>query len=418
MIVEIITTGTELLLGEIQNTNSKYLAELLNKYGYTVAYMTTVGDNLVRMKQAIATALARADIVITTGGLGSTDGDITKKAAADAIGGSLKINLREASRLQTYYIHKGLAWNVSREKQAYFLRGADLLPNDCGVASGSAYVDGNKVLVHLPGPPSEVRDMAQRQMIPWLIEKFGNQGINVSKILTVEGCSEGDIEIALKDLIQNQSNPTIALLVRAGYTIVRITAHGETRDEALKLIQPIGSAVCGRISVNSAPMNEDPVPQLFSLLKAYGFTLSAAESCTGGWIGKLLTDLPGSSNYFKGSAVTYWNETKERILNVQQADLEKYTAVSFAVAAQMAKGSRFLYNSDIALSTTGYAGPGPGERNESPGLVYIGVSGPYGTAVYKERFYGNRECIRLAASRKALFRICDYIKFNKAKSLF
>lgn len=411
MIVEIVTTGTELLLGEIYNENSKYLAEILNQYGYTVAYMTTVGDNPTRMKQAIMTALERADIVITTGGLGSTSGDITKQAGADALGQSLVLRESEYTRLQEYYNKRRMRWNENRKKQALFLKDADILQNDCGSASGSAYAYGHgKALIHLPGPPSEMREMATRYMISWLNNRFGNQGITISKIMTVEGRTESDLEQSLRAYIQNQSNPTIALLIRPGYTIIRLTAHEENREKASQLLKPLSRAIAEIVPVTTISMYEDPCPQVFSLLKKHDFTISAAESCTGGWIGKLLTDQPGSSVYFKGSAVTYWNEAKENILRVKSKDIKTYTAVSVKVAAQMAKGSRFLYNSDIAISTTGYAGPGVGERGEKPGLVYIGISGPYGTAVYKEHFYGNRECVRLAASRKALFRVCDYIK--------
>lgn len=419
MIVEIVTTGTDLLLGEIYNESSRDLAQILNQYGYTIAYMTTVDNNPVRMERVIMTALERADIVITTGGLGATAENIIKQAGADALGRSLTNDESEYSRLQESCNRRGMKWNKNREKEALFLKGADLLQNDWGGASGAAYeYSDGKALIHLPGLPSEMRTMTKQYLIPWLNRKFGDQGVTISKIMTVESMTESDLALSLKAYIKKQSNPTITLLVRPGFTVIRLTAHEENREKALQLLETFSNAIAKIVPVTTASMYEDPSMEVFSLLKQYKLTLSAAESCTGGWIGKLLTDPPGSSVYFKGSAVTYWNEAKERILHVKSEDIKNYTAVSIKVAAQMAKGSRFLYNSDIAVSTTGYAGPGLGERGEKPGIVYIGISGPYGTVVYKERFHGNRECVRLAACRKALFRMCSYIKKHQNNLLF
>ena len=409
MITEIITTGTELLLGEIVNENSQWLASFLNDHGWTVAYMTTVGDNPERMKAAFETALHRADVVITSGGLGSTQGDITKKAGAEALGLAFQLFPEESKRLETYYISKGRAYLPSLERQAWFAAGSHLLPNDAGSASGAVVESGGKVLVHLPGPPFEMKTMAEKYMMPYLEKRWGMQGVIRSVILPIVGMTEAEIEEKIMDLIQQQTNPTLALLARPGYIALRVTAKGSTGAEAHESILPMVEELKRRLPVESYHIEQDARNDLVKVLTEKHLTLSAAESCTGGLIGKLMTDLSGSSSYFKGSAVTYWNEAKEKVLGVKADTLETYTAVSREVAKQMAEGSRKLYGSDIAISTTGYAGPGLGERGEAPGLVYIGVSGDHGPEVHEEHFMGSRKSVRYGAAEKALYYAMKYI---------
>lgn len=409
MITEIITTGTELLLGEIVNENSQWLASFLNDHGWTVAYMTTVGDNPERMKAAFETALHRADVVITSGGLGSTQGDITKKAGAEALGLAFQLFPEESKRLETYYISKGRAYLPSLERQAWFAAGSHLLPNEAGSASGAVVESGGKVLVHLPGPPFEMKTMAEKYMMPYLEKRWGMQGVIRSVILPIVGMTEAEIEEKIMDLIQQQTNPTLALLARPGYIALRVTAKGSTGAEAHESILPMVEELKRRLPVESYHIEQDARNDLVKVLTEKHLTLSAAESCTGGLIGKLMTDLSGSSSYFKGSAVTYWNEAKEKVLGVKADTLETYTAVSREVAKQMAEGSRKLYGSDIAISTTGYAGPGLGERGEAPGLVYIGVSGDHGPEVHEEHFMGSRKSVRYGAAEKALYYAMKYI---------
>lgn len=409
MITEIITTGTELLLGEIVNENSQWLASFLNEHGWTVAYMTTVGDNPKRMRKAFETALHRADVVITSGGLGSTQGDITKKAGAEALGLPFQLFPEESKRLAIYYKEKGRDYLSSLERQAWFAAGSHLLPNDAGSASGAVVEAGGKVLVHLPGPPFEMKTMAATYMMPYLEKRWGSQGVIRSAVFPVTGMTEAEIEEKIRDLIQQQTNPTLALLARPGYIALRVTAKGHTGGEAHELILPMAEELQRRLPVTGYHIEQDARNDLVKVLTENHLTLSAAESCTGGLIGKLMTDLSGSSSYFKGSAVTYWNEAKEAVLGVQADTLEVYTAVSREVAQQMAEGSRKLYGSDIAISTTGYAGPGLGERGEPPGLVYIGISGSHGTEVYEEHFMGSRKSVRYGAAEKALYYAMKYI---------
>lgn len=413
MITEIITTGSELLLGEIANENAKWLASFLNEHGYTVAYMTVVGDNPVRMEETFRHALSRADLVITSGGLGSTLGDITKKAGARVMGLPYVRVEEESERLKKYYEEKHRPYLPSLDRQAWFAKGAHLFFNEAGSASGSAVEKGGKILIHLPGPPFEMKTMMRNHVMPWLTEKLGSQGIIRSLVLSAVHMTEAEIEEKIGDLLRAQSNPTIALLARPGYVAVRVTAKGMDEKEAMELIEKTAGEIEKRMTVSRYHLEGDVLNDLHHFLLKTGLTVSAAESCTGGLIGKFLTDNPGSSSYFKGSAVTYWNEAKEKVLSVKKEDLDQFTAVSAPVAEEMAEGSRVLYGSDIAVSTTGYAGPGKGERGEDEGLVYIGLSGPLGTEVHKEQFFGSRRSVRYGAAEKALYYLLQYGKRMK-----
>lgn len=412
MLCEIITTGTELLLGEIMNENSRWLASFLNEHGYTVAFMQTVGDNPIRMREAFQTALARADIIITSGGLGATQGDITKKAGAEALGLDFVLVPAEAARLRAYCKNRGRAYSEAFERQAWFAAGSDILENMTGSAAGAAVIAGGKVLIHLPGPPYEMKTMAEHAMLPWLDAHFGSQGIIRSLVLSAVGALETETEAALMDLVKGQTEPTIAFYARPGYIAISLTAKGKDGEDAMKKISPMADEIARRLPVISYNLEGDAVKDIAGLLSEEHLTMAAAESCTGGLIGKLMTDMAGSSDYFKGSGVTYWNSAKEKVLGVSSETLEAHTAVSRETALEMAAGARKLYDTDIAVSTTGYAGPGKGERGESAGLVYIGVAGAAGTEVHEEHFKGDRRSVRYAAAEKALFYAAEYIRHH------
>ena len=417
MIVEIVTTGTELLLGEIIDKNSQWLSSFLNEHGYTVAYMTTVGDNPERMKEVFGHAFTRADIVITSGGLGATQGDITKKAGADVLGLPFCLMENELSRLQKYYEDRQREYTPALSRQAWFAEGADLLPNEAGSANGSAIKHGGKILIHLPGPPYEMKMMAKRYMMPWLEMHTGLQGVIHSIVLSVENWGEIEAEAVLMDLVKSQSNPTIAFYARPGYIAIRLTAKAKDEDEAMRIISPVAEEIKRRLPVFGYNIERDAQNDLIALLEKHRLTICAAESCTGGLVGKLLTDFPGSSAYFKGSAVTYWNSAKEMVLGVSKETLAALTAVSAETAREMAEGTRKLYDADLSISITGYAGPGQGERGEPAGLVYIAVSGPEETLVYKDKFLGSRESVRYGAAEKALFYAAEYIRRWKDRKI-
>ena len=249
MITEIITTGTELLLGEIDNENSRYLAELMNEHGFTVAFMTTVGDNPERMRAAFATALSRADLVITSGGLGSTQGDITKKIGAEVLGLPYVLFPEEVARLAAYYKEKGRPYLPSLSRQAWFAEGAELLRNEAGSASGCFLSHHGKLLVHLPGPPFEMKRMAEKHMLPSLQKRLGEMGTIRSMILPIPGRTEAEIEETIMDLIRAQGNPTIALLARPGYIALRVTAKAETAEAAYALMSPLVTELRKRLPI-------------------------------------------------------------------------------------------------------------------------------------------------------------------------
>lgn len=413
MIAEIIITGTELLSGEIADENSRWLAEFLNLHGFTVEYITTVGNNPVQMKNVISTALSRVDIVITLGGLGAAQRDITKRVGAEAIGVPYVYYEDQGKRLKNYYKQKGRSYSKVLMRQAWFGANSYILENYVGPANGSAICRRKKILIHLPRKPFEVKIMAEREMMPWLENQLGIQGIVYSIVVPITGMTETEIESCIADLIQREQSYRFALLARSDYIELRITVHGQTAQEAYQLIVLILAIIKERIPISGCPIKDNVRNNLAEALIQYKMTMSAAESCTGGIIGEIITDLPGSSVYFKGSAVTYWNDAKVGILGVSEEILKKYTAVSAAVACQMAEGSRIIYGSDLAVSTTGYAGPGLGERNEPPGLVYIAVAGKNGTEVYEEHFIGDRKNIRYEAAEKALYYVLQYIKLDK-----
>jgi len=403
MITEIVTTGTELLLGEIANENARWLAAFLNGHGYTVHYQTTVGDNPARMRSVFETALSRADLVITSGGLGATRGDITKKAGAEALGLPFQLFPEEEARLKAYYAEKGRKYMDAYARQAWFAEGAELLENDAGSAPGCAISRNGKILVHLPGPPFELKTMAEKRLLPWLETRCGNQGVIRSLMLSLRNAGETETEAALMDLVAAQENPTIAFYARPGYIAIRLTAKAETEEAALALLTPMAGEIRRRFPLAETRLEGDARNELVRLLSEKKWTLCAAESCTGGLIGKLMTDKAGSSDYFKGSAVTYWNSAKETVLGVRAETLEAYTAVSAETAKEMAEAARKLYGADLAVATTGYAGPGKGERGEPAGLVYIAVAGPAGTKAFENHFLGSRKSVRYAAAEEALW---------------
>lgn len=412
MLVELITTGTELLLGEITNVNSQYLSKELNALGYSVIYHTTVGDNPDRMEEAMREALRRVDVVITTGGLGPTQGDMTKIIGARVMGVPLVYHDEVVASIQRWVQehHPDRPMTESQKRQAMIPAGATVFSNEVGTAPGTALAKGGKVLVHLPGPPLEMKWMFTNRLKPYLLQTFGSQGYIASLYMKIYDLGEAYIEARLMDLIQNQTNPTIAMYARPGFVEVRLTAKGDSQEEAEALLQPLKETLQKRLHRTAVTYNQETMAALLGrIVLEKGYKISAAESCTGGLVGSLITDVPGASAYFLGSAGTYCNEMKERILGVSSDTLAKYTAVSAETAAEMADGSRKLYGSDIAVSTTGIAGPGGGTETQPVGLVYTGVAGPWGTITHRDVYPGDREEVKRRAATRAVYYMVQYI---------
>ena len=412
MLVELVTTGSELLLGEIVNENVRYLSQQLNKMGYSVIYQTTVGDNPNRMETVLRTALNRADIVITTGGLGPTQGDVTKIIGARVMGVSLvfRKDVMEGVTAWIKLRHPERDLTDNQRRQAMIPEGATVLANEAGTAPGTALYKNGKVLIHLPGPPSEMRWVFNNRVKTYLWRIFGSQGYIYSTYVKIYDMGEARIEDMIMDLVERQSNPTIAMYARIGFVEVRVTAKAADEETAKALVRPVEDELRKRLRRAAVTYNDETVAAaLGRALLDRKLTMSCAESCTGGLVGSYITDVAGSSAYFLGSAGTYQDGVKTKLLGVSSETLRLHTAVSEETAAEMARGSRVLYHSDIAVSTTGIAGPDGGTAEKPAGLVYIGVDGPWGTTVHKNIFPGNRIEVKERAAMKAVFYVLQYL---------
>lgn len=403
MIVELVSTGTELLLGEIMNTNATYLARQLNQLGFDVLYQSTVGDNRERMAEVLKTALNRADIIITSGGLGPTQGDITKEVTAKLLNRELQLHESIVGRIHCFFAarHDGMPNNNLR--QAMIPEGAIVLDNERGTAPGVILEQGHNTVIHLPGPPHELEWMFQNRVVPYLKQRFGGQGVIASRILHTTGIGESLLEEQIKDFILAQNNPTIALLARKGEIIIRLTAKAENEAAAKELIDTLEEQIQRRIGKYIFGYDEEIMESVVGrILTSKKLTVALAESCTGGLVTSRLTDIAGSSQYLIGSVVCYSNRIKMNALDVPEKLLLEYGAVSKETAFAMAADIRKNFNADIGLGITGIAGPGGATENKPVGLVFIAIDGPSGIQCYQHNFTGQRIDIKYRASQAAL----------------
>jgi len=401
MIVELISTGSELLLGHIVNTNVKWLSEELNNRGYSVAYQTTVGDNPERMKEVFQRAGERADIVISSGGLGATQGDITRKSLADALGLPLVFHEEAGREVDSFYEKQGRVKPYESDRDRYLPEGAKVLHNPVGVAPAVVVEQNNTVYILLPGPPSELQGTFIESVSPFLEERFGQQGMIYSERYAVYGYREMQLETLLQDMIQNQQNPTIALLIKPGYIEIRLTAKGESKVDCQEKLGPWRSILLERLE-DIRSLDTSVLEDFHKVALTTGVTIGTAESCTGGLVGKILTDLGGSSGYYQGGVISYANAVKEQVLGVSPVTLATYGAVSEETAKEMVEGVFRVLRTDYAIATTGIAGPGGGSQEKPVGLVYIGIGTPRGITVYKEIFIGDRTSIRKSVAERAI----------------
>ena len=401
MIVELISTGSELLLGHIVNTNVKWLSEELNNRGYSVTYQTTVGDNPERMKEVFQRAGKRADIVISSGGLGATQGDITRKSLADALGLPLVFHEEAGREVDSFYEKQGRVKPYESDRDRYLPEGAKVLHNPVGVAPAVVVEQNNTVYILLPGPPSELQGTFVESVSPFLEQRFGQQGIIYSERYAVYGYREMQLETLLQDMIQNQQNPTIALLIKPGYIEIRLTAKGESKVDCQEKLGPWRSILLERLE-DIRSLDTSVLEDFHKVALETGITIGTAESCTGGLVGKMLTDLGGSSGYYQGGVISYANAVKEQVLGVSPVTLATYGAVSEETAKEMVEGVFRVLRTDYAIATTGIAGPGGGSQEKPVGLVYIGIGTPRGITVYKEIFIGDRTSIRKSVAERAI----------------
>ena len=413
--VEIISVGTELLLGNIVNSDAQMLSQKLSELGLNVYYHTVVGDNPDRLKQAVEIAKTRADIIITTGGLGPTCDDLTKQVLAEAFGKKLALHQDIADELREWFARRGQVMTENNVQQALLPEGCTVFPNDCGTAPGCAFQAQGKHVLMLPGPPSECRDMFDKQAAPYLSAL--SEGVIVSRTLKIFGMGESRMESLLRQRMNELTNPTLAPYAKDGECELRITAKAADEAAARQLIAPVEAEV--RELLGDVIYGAD-VPDLetavLELLKRANMTLCTAESCTGGLIAKRLTDVPGSSAVFKGGVVSYCNEVKANVLGVPEQLLEECGAVSEPVAKAMAEGARRLLGCDLAVSATGVAGPGSDERGNPAGLVYIALAAQGHTEVRVMTLSGaTRSRVRTTAANHALDLLRKYLVDFRAK---
>ena len=411
MIVEIVSTGTELLLGQIVNTNAPYLARKLNELGFDAVYQTTVGDNRRRMSNVLAIALERADIVITSGGLGPTQGDNTKEVSAELLGRELQLHEASVEHIRSFFQRRQLTMTNNNLRQAMMPDGAIVVTNHRGTAPGVIIEHNAKTIIHLPGPPMELEHMFETSILPYFAKRFGGQGVIISKVLRTFGIGESTLEERIRSFILAQNNPTIALLARSGEIHVRLTAKADSEPEARALIAKLESSLREQINQYIFGIDEQSLEQVVGEeLCRQKLCIALAESCTGGAATAKLSDVPGSSSYLIGSVVSYANRIKTDQVGVDAAVLQEYGAVSPETAKAMAQGIRSKFVTDIGVGITGIAGPGGSTPEKPVGLVYIAVAGPQGVVVEAEHFSGQRTAIKTRAVNSALDLLRRYLQ--------
>lgn len=403
MTVEVISVGTELLLGNIVNTNTQYLAEKCAGLGLAMYYQSVVGDNEERMTAAFKQAFDRSDIVILTGGLGPTEDDLTKEVCAKVLGLPLVMHERSRQRIAEYFIRTSRK-NITENnwKQAMIPEGAIVLDNDNGTAPGLIVEKDGGCVILLPGPPNELKPLFEHQVIPYL--KMQSPQTICSAMVKLCGVGESRAETMIKDMIDSQTNPTIATYAKTAECDIRVTAKADSEAEAMELIQPTVEELFRRFGDNIYTTHEEETLEqaVVKLLKKAGLTVTTAESCTGGLVAARLINVSGVSEVIKSGFITYCDEAKHHILGVPSELLEKYTAVSEQVAEAMAIGGARAAGADACLSVTGIAGPDGGTEEKPVGLVYIGCHLKERTVVREFRMRGNREKIRDQAVVQAL----------------
>jgi nicotinamide-nucleotide amidase len=390
---EILAVGTELLMGQIVNTNAQYLSSKLPDVGISVYYHSVVGDNPERLRESLELALKRCDVVITTGGLGPTQDDLTKETISEVCGRRLVLHQESLDAIKAFFKKIGREMTHNNEKQAYMPENCTILENNNGTAPGCIIEQGEKVIVMLPGPPSEMKPMFDDSVFPYFRER--SSYTIESKFLRVFGIGESAMETKILDLIEGQTNPTIATYAKEGEVTIRVSARVEQGKDAEKLLGPVIEEIRKRTGDSLYSEEDRTLDQVAAeLLFRHKLTLATAESCTGGLISQMLTNIPGISSVFMGGAVTYSNDAKEECLGVRRDTLLQYGAVSRHTAEEMAAGVRSRLKTDIGVAVTGIAGPDGGTPEKPVGLVYIGLSSEKGTVTKELRLLGNRKRIR------------------------
>lgn len=419
MITELVSVGTEILLGNIVNTNSAYLSEKCALLGLNVYYQDVVGDNEGRMRDVIRTALERSDIVILTGGLGPTEDDITKEVTADLMGMPLKEDSHSRKLIDKYlkeYEKNNPQRRITKNnyKQAMVPKGAIVLDNHNGTAPGLILEKKGKTAILLPGPPNEMKPMFEEYIIPYL--QKNQPEIIVSQMVKISGIGESQVAEEIQDLIESQTNPTIAPYAKTGEVHLRVTAGAENEKACRKLIKPVVKELKKRFGENVFATDESKTLEeaVIDLLREKNLKLSLAESLTGGMIAQRIVNVSGASEVFGYGFVTYSNKAKHKCLGVKKSTLKEQGAVSAKCAREMAKGACRASGADIGISVTGLAGPGGGTKETPVGTVFMGCCYKGRTIAKEFHFTGNRMRIREQTTAHALAMLRDCIIMDRS----
>ncbi len=400
---EIIAIGSELLTPQRVDTNSLTVTEHLNLLGVEVVRKQVIGDERERLAEAIRQAVERATIVVLIGGLGPTEDDVTRDAAAAALGRKLLLSLEQESILITRFrqINRPMAKNNLR--QAYLIEGAEAMSNPLGTAPGQFLSTARGALALLPGPPRELKPMVENELVPRLRPVLPPQVIRV-RTFRITGIGESDLDTLIAPIYTKYTNPVTTVLSAPGDQLVHLRARGETREQADALLREVGNPIAELLGERLYSENPDESLEAVvgCLLRKNHATIATAESCTGGMIATRLTDRDGSSKFFVGGYVTYSDAQKRDVLGVPDELIQKYSAVSERVASAMAEGARQRSGATYGLSVTGYAGPEGGTEFDPVGTVYTGLAGPKGTQVTRVRYGLDRFRIRAMATQTAL----------------
>jgi len=406
---ELVSVGTELLLGEIVDTNAAYMSQRLAEIGVDVHFRHTVGDNLRRIVSVLELALSRSEAVLICGGLGPTQDDLTRESIAEVTGRPLRADPDAERRLREFFARRGYTPTPNNLKQATVPDGGILLENTCGTAPGVlVQLDDDdrpgRVIVAVPGPPAEMREMMQREVIPRLTELLDGEPMAVySRVLRMADIGESSLVAEIDDIISEQTDPTIAPYAHPGEVTLRLATKSASEEEARRRLDELEQRLRERVGQYIYGVDDETMEvAVGNALREAGATVAVAESCTGGLIASRITDVPGSSDYFLGGVVAYANEIKQRVLNVPHDTLVEHGAVSEPTALAMATGARRLYGSDYAVATTGIAGPGGGTEEKPVGLVYIAVADSEGTVCLEQNWPGTRDQFKRRVSQNAL----------------
>ncbi len=415
MTVELISVGTELLLGNIVNTNAVYLSQKCAALGLSCYHQSVVGDNEERLTEAVRLALQRSDILILSGGLGPTKDDLTKEVTAKVFGKELYEDSHTKERIEEYFrrVHSDQV-TPNNWKQAQVPQGAKVIDNHNGTAPGLILEENGKTVILLPGPPNEIVPMFERDVAPYL-NGMQPEGI-YSRMVKICSIGESKAETMIADLMDAQTNPTIAPYAKTGEVHLRVTAKAAGGEEAERLIAPVMDELFRRFGDNIYTTEEEVTLEgaIVNLLKEEKMTVTTAESCTGGLLAGRIMNVAGASDVYREGYITYSNDAKERLLGVSRDTLEEYGAVSRQTACEMAKGAARAAGADAALSVTGIAGPGGGTKDKPVGLVYVGCCVKGQTCAKEFYFTGNRDKNReFAVARALTFLREELIKIRK-----